>query len=72
MDLEKIRTNIQFLSHDLNILDIDKEILMAEIKLAEELAPLQKAELDRFEDYVKKTTNDITMCICHLTRGQLP
>ena len=27
---------------------------MAEIKLAEELAPLQKAELDRFEDYARE------------------
>lgn len=54
LDLEKIRTNLQFLSHDLNILDIDKEILMAEIKLAEELAPLQKAEMDRLEDYARE------------------
>ena len=54
LDLEKIRTNLQLISHDLNILDINKDILMAEIKLAEELAPLQKAELDRFEDYVRE------------------
>ena len=54
LDLEKIRTNLQLLSHDLNILDINKDILMAEIKLAEELAPLQKAELDRFENYVRE------------------
>ena len=54
LDMEKIRTHIQFLSHDLNILDLNKEILQAEIKLAEELAPLEKAEIDRFENYVKE------------------
>ena len=43
LDMQKIRTHIQFLNHDLNILDINKEILQAEIKLAEELAPLEKA-----------------------------
>ena len=54
LDMDKIRTHLQFLSHDLNILDLNKEILQAEIKLAEELAPLEKAELDRFEKYVKE------------------
>ena len=43
LDMEKIRSHIQFLNHDLNILDINKEILQAEIKLAEELAPLEKS-----------------------------
>ena len=57
LDMDKIRTHIQFLNHDLNILDINKEILQAEIKLAEELAPLEKAELDRFEKYVKEDYN---------------
>ena len=57
LDMQKIRTHIQFLNHDLNILDINKEILQAEIKLAEELAPLEKAELDRFEKYVKEDYN---------------
>ena len=57
LDMEKIRSHIQFLNHDLNILDINKEILQAEIKLAEELAPLEKAELDRFEKYVKEDYN---------------
>ena len=57
LDMQKIRTQLQFLNHDLNILDINKEILQAEIKLAEELAPLEKAELDRFEKYVKEDYN---------------
>ena len=57
LDMEKILNHLQFLSHDLNILDLNKEILLAEIKLAEELAPLEKAELDRFEKYVKEDYN---------------
>ena len=57
LDMEKIRSHMQFLNHDLNIMDINKEILQAEIKLAEELAPLEKAELDRFEKYVKEDYN---------------
>ena len=57
IDTEKIRNHIQVLSHDLNILDLNKEILLAEIKLAEELAPLEKAEIDRFENYVKEDYN---------------
>ncbi len=57
LDMEKIRNHLQFLSHDLNILDINKEILLAEIKLAEELAPLEKEEMDRFERYVKEDYN---------------
>ena len=57
LDMEKIRTHIQFLTHDLNIMEINKEILQAEIKLAEELAPLEKAEIDRFENYVKEDFN---------------
>ena len=57
LDMEKIRNHLQFLSHDLNILDINKEILLAEIKLAEELAPLEKEEMDRFEKYVKEDYN---------------
>ncbi|MEC7801136.1 MAG: HlyD family efflux transporter periplasmic adaptor subunit [Verrucomicrobiota bacterium] len=57
LDMEKIRTHIQFLTHDLNILELNKEILQAEIKLAEELAPLEKAEIDRFENYVKEDFN---------------
>ena len=54
LDMEKIRHHLQVLSHDLNILDINKKILLAEIKLAEELAPLEKAELDSLERYVKE------------------
>jgi hypothetical protein len=54
LDMEKILNHLQFLSHDLNILDLNKEILLAEIKLAEELAPLEKAELDRFEEVCKR------------------
>ena len=42
LEMDKIRTHLQFLSHDLNILDLNKEILQAEIKLAEELAHLRK------------------------------
>jgi multidrug efflux pump subunit AcrA (membrane-fusion protein) len=57
LDMEKIRNHLRFLSHDLNILDINKEILLAEIKLAEELAPLEKEEMDRFEKYVKEDYN---------------
>ena len=57
LDMEKIRTHIQFLKHDLNILDLNKEILQAEIRLAEELAPLEKAEIDRFENYAKEDFN---------------
>ena len=49
LDTEKIRNHIQVLTHDLNILDLNKEILQAEIKLAEELAPIEK-EMDRFEN----------------------
>ena len=56
LDMEKIRTHIQFLTHDLNIMEINKEILQAEIKLAEELAPLKK-QIDRFENYVKEDFN---------------
>ena len=54
LDTEKIRNHIQVLTHDLNILDLNKEILQAEIKLAEELAPIEKAEMDRFENYVRR------------------
>ena len=57
LDTEKIRNHIQVLTHDLNILDLNKEILQAEIKLAEELAPIEKAEMDRFENYVKEDYN---------------
>ncbi|MEC8044370.1 MAG: hypothetical protein VX130_07245, partial [Verrucomicrobiota bacterium] len=57
LDMEKIRNHLQLLSHDLNILDINKEILLAEIKLAEELAPLEKEEMDLFEKYVKEDYN---------------
>jgi hypothetical protein len=57
LDMEKIRNHLRFLSHDLNILDINKEILLAEIKLAEELAPLEKEEMDRFEKYVNEDYN---------------
>ena len=70
LDMEKIRTHIQFLTHDLNILELNKEILQAEIKLAEELAPLEKAEIDRFENYVKKTSIATKIFTFHLIRSQ--
>ena len=57
LDMEKIRNELKFLSHDLNILEINREILLAEIKLAEELAPLEEAEMDRFENYLLEDYN---------------
>ncbi len=57
LDMEKIRNELKFLSHDLNILEINREILLAEIKLAEELAPLEEAEMDRFESYLLEDYN---------------
>ena len=57
LDMEKIRNHIQVISHDLTMLDLNKEILQAEIKLAEELASLEKDEINRFEKYVKEDYN---------------
>lgn len=54
LDVHKIRNHIQVLSHDLTMIDLNKEILEAEIRLAEELAPLEQDEINRLEKYVNE------------------
>jgi HlyD family secretion protein len=53
LDTEKILKNLQMLSYELKILDFNKEILQEEIKLAEELEPLEKEKIDQLENYAK-------------------
>ena len=54
LDQQKLKRQIQNLSHELSILEIDRNILQVELKLAENLAPLQLQELKRSERYVKE------------------
>ena len=53
-ELEKIKQRLDLLASDLSVLDLDRQILSSELKLAETLAPMEKKELDRMEKYVRQ------------------
>jgi len=53
-ELEKIKQRLDSLNSDLSVIDLDREILTTEVKLAETLAPMEKKELDRMENYVRQ------------------
>lgn len=54
LNLERIRQEIQRLSNDLAMLDLNREILDTELELAESLAPMKQREIDRLETYAKE------------------
>jgi HlyD family secretion protein len=54
LDLEKIKQRLDLLNSDLSMIDLDRQILSTEVKLAETLAPMKKKELDRMEGYVRQ------------------
>jgi len=51
---EKIKQRLDLLNSDLSMIDLDRQILTSEVKLAETLAPMEKKELDRVENYVRE------------------
>ena len=53
-ELEKIKQRLDLLNSDLSVIDLDRQILSSELKLAETLAPMEKKELDRMENYVRQ------------------
>ena len=53
-ELEKIKQRLDLLNSDLSVIDLDRQILSSEVKLAETLAPMEKKELDRMENYVRQ------------------
>jgi HlyD family secretion protein len=54
LELEKIKQRLDLLNSDLSMIDLDKQILTSEVKLAETMAPMEKKELDRVEKYVRQ------------------
>ncbi len=54
LELEKIKQRLDLLNSDLSVIDLDRQILSSEVKLAETLAPMEKKELDRMENYVRQ------------------
>lgn len=54
LDEEKIGRQIEQITHDLSILETDRNLLLVELKLAESLAPLKLKEIARSERYVKE------------------
>ncbi|MBT5715599.1 MAG: HlyD family efflux transporter periplasmic adaptor subunit [Opitutae bacterium] len=53
-DFEKIDEKISNLRHDLRILDLDRSIASADLKLAESVAPIKLSEIERKEKYSKE------------------
>jgi HlyD family secretion protein len=51
LDDQKIKQQVESLSHDLSMLDADRNILQVEIELAEKLLPLRLKEIKRAEKY---------------------
>ena len=54
LDTDKIKQRLETLGAELSLIELDRQILSTEVKLAETLAPLKKEELDRLEGYVKQ------------------
>ena len=53
-DFEKIDEKISNLRHDLRLLDLDRSIAAADLKLAEAIAPIKLSEIERKEKYSKE------------------
>ena len=53
-DFEKIDEKISNLRHDLRLLDLDRSIAAANLKLAEAIAPIKLSEIERKEKYSKE------------------
>jgi HlyD family secretion protein len=53
-NFEKIDEKISNLRHDLRLLDLDRSIAAADLKLAEAIAPIKSSEIERKEKYSKE------------------
>jgi len=53
-DFEKIDEKISNLRHELRLLDLDRSIAAADLKLAEAIAPIKLSEIERKEKYSKE------------------
>lgn len=54
LDFEKIDDRIDDLRHEITLLQLDRSIAETELRLAEQLAPLDKAQLDRLARHSKE------------------
>jgi len=54
LDFEKIDEKISNLRHELRLLDLDRSIAAADLKLAEAIAPMKLSEIERKEKYSKE------------------